>query len=53
MRRDLQRHGYTILPDHPLPLVDSELRPFVETELGRGSTFSFNLPAWDPVPVGT
>ena len=25
----------------------------LETELGRGSTFSFNLPAWDPVPVGT
>jgi serine/threonine protein kinase len=35
MRRDLQRHGYTILPDHSLPLVASELRPFVEGELGR------------------
>jgi len=35
VRRDLQRHGYTILPDHPLPLVESELRPFVESELGR------------------
>jgi serine/threonine protein kinase len=35
MRRDLQRHGYTILPEGPLPLVDSELQSFVRDAMDR------------------
>jgi serine/threonine protein kinase len=35
LRRDLQRHGYQILPAQPLPLVESELREFVRAGLAR------------------
>ncbi len=35
LRRDLHRHGYTILPDRPLPLVEDELRSYVRETLQR------------------
>jgi len=33
LRRDLQRHGYKILPDQPLPLVESDLKSYVRGAL--------------------
>jgi len=42
MRRDLQRHGYEILPDQPLPLVENELRPYLRDQLDR-SRMSIHL----------
>jgi serine/threonine protein kinase len=35
MRRDLQRHGFTILPDGALPMLDAELRQRVREDLER------------------
>jgi hypothetical protein len=35
IRRDLQRHGYTVLPDSTPPLVESRLEDFLREELGR------------------
>jgi len=42
IRRDLQRHGYTILPERPLPLLEEELREFVRRELS-GCKMSIHL----------
>ena len=42
VRRDLQRHGYLILPEEPLPLVQQELEEFVQAELAR-SRMSIHL----------
>lgn len=35
IRRDLQRHGYTVLPDRTLPLVQTELEEFLKAEMAR------------------
>jgi len=35
LRRDLQRHGYAIVPERPLPLLESELREEVAELLPR------------------
>jgi hypothetical protein len=35
LRRDLQRHGYTVLPDRTLPLAHTELEEFLKTEMAR------------------
>jgi len=35
IRRDLQQHGYTVLPAGPLPLVASETKSMVREELTR------------------
>jgi hypothetical protein len=42
VQRDLQRGGYTILPDRPLPLVHDELAAFVAGQVAR-STLSVHL----------
>jgi hypothetical protein len=42
VKRDLQRNGYAVLPDRPLPLVRGELEAVVESELAR-STLSVHL----------
>lgn len=38
LRRDLQQHGYMVLPDAPLPLVADELRASVRADLGKCRT---------------
>jgi serine/threonine protein kinase len=35
LRRDLHGHGYWIVPDRPLPLVEDELRSYVRETLDR------------------
>ena len=35
VRRDLVRNGFQVLPDQPLPLVATELVPFVQAQLAR------------------
>jgi hypothetical protein len=35
LKRDLTQHGYAVAPSRPLPLVDKELRVFVQAELSR------------------
>ena len=35
IRRDLQEHGYTVLPSRTLPFVASDLASFVRSELGH------------------
>src|SRR3989441_6922136 len=35
IRRELQEHGYNVLPASPLPVVESELRAAVAEQLGR------------------
>jgi hypothetical protein len=48
IKRDLQQHGYTVLPDGPLPHVESELKDAVRRDLAQcemsihliGKTFS-------------
>jgi hypothetical protein len=35
IKRDLQQHGYTVLPDDPLPLVTSEVKAAVRNDLSR------------------
>jgi len=37
IRRDLQQHGYTVLPSSPLPLVGSEIEEMVRADLARCS----------------
>ena len=49
IKRDLQQHGYTVLPAGPLPQVDSEVKTAVRADLARcrmsihliGRNFSF------------
>ncbi len=54
IRRDLLRHGYTVLPDRNLPLVSNELETFVKSELNR-SKVSVHLlgSVYGVVPEGT
>lgn len=54
IRRDLQRHGYTVLPDRNLPLVSDDLESFLKSELNR-SKVSVHLlgSAYGIVPEGT
>ncbi|HEY6138007.1 MAG TPA: hypothetical protein VI670_09620 [Thermoanaerobaculia bacterium] len=35
IKRDLQQHGYMVLPDDPLPLVASEVKAAVRNDLSR------------------
>ena len=35
IRRELQAHGYTVLPDQPLPLVDTEAEAVIREHLAR------------------
>jgi TIR domain/Domain of unknown function (DUF4062) len=35
LRRDLEQHGYTVLPSRPLPLVESELKQVIREDLAR------------------
>jgi TIR domain/Domain of unknown function (DUF4062) len=35
IRRDLQQHGYVVLPAEPLPLVDEEIRAAIRTDMAR------------------
>jgi hypothetical protein len=35
IRRDLEQHGNTVLPDRPLPLAASEVQPAVRDDLSR------------------
>ncbi len=35
LRRDLQQHGYTVLPSRPLPSVESELKQAIHEDLAR------------------
>jgi hypothetical protein len=37
IQRDLQRSGYTVLPDRPLPLVHDELKAYVDDAVARAS----------------
>ena len=54
IRRDLQRHGYTVLPDRTLPLVRSELESFLRDEMARCKVSVHLLgPDYGIVPEGT
>ncbi|MBS1811352.1 MAG: TIR domain-containing protein [Acidobacteria bacterium] len=54
IRRDLQRHGYTVLPDRILPLVRSELEAFLRDEITRCKVSVHLLgPEYGIVPEGT
>lgn len=54
IRRDLQRHGYTVLPDRTLPLVRAELEPFLRAEMARCKVSVHLLgPVYGVVPEGT
>jgi hypothetical protein len=35
LKRDLEQHGYTVLPDRPVPLVAEEVEAFVRDNLAR------------------
>jgi len=54
LRRDLQRHGYKILPDQPLPLIESDLKSYVRGAL-QDCTLSVHLVGrnYGLVPEGT
>ncbi len=54
IRRDLQRHGYTLLPDRNLPLTMEELEPYLKTAIKR-CRISVHLlgPIYGVVPEGT
>jgi hypothetical protein len=49
IKRDLQQHGYTVLPARTLPMVESELKAILRSDLARcrmsihlvGSSYSF------------
>jgi hypothetical protein len=54
IRRDLQRHGYTVLPDRTLPLKLADLEAFLASEVAR-CKISVHLagPLYGVVPEGT
>jgi hypothetical protein len=35
LKRDLQQHGYAVLPSRPLPLIDKDLRESVRSDLAQ------------------
>ena len=53
VKRDLQQHGYTVLPAGPLPQVDSEVKEAVRGDLAR-CRMSIHLIGknFSPVPEG-
>ncbi|HEX4948412.1 MAG TPA: TIR domain-containing protein [Blastocatellia bacterium] len=54
IRRDLQRHGYTVLPDRTLPLLMPELEAVLRDEMARCKVSVHLLgPAYGIVPEGT
>lgn len=54
IRRDLQRHGYTVLPERTLPLMRTELEQFLQAEMERCKVSVHLLgPVYGIVPEGT
>ncbi len=54
LKRDLQRHGYSVLPDQALPLAAQVLEDFVREQLGRAQLVVHLVGAgFGVVPEGT
>ena len=54
IKRDLQRHGYTVLPDRSLPLVAQDLTEFVREQLSRAQLAIHLIgSSFGAVPEGT